>query len=936
MTKPSISPEATRDSADAPLPAEAAGIRRRTLLAGALASITIAIVPLRTRLAQAQSPATTAGMAWGEAPGRARWRIDGVAKARGEKLFARDLRPADIAGWPKTCLHAKMIGATRTDRPFLGIDTGRLTPNLPDAIILGSRANRIGQRDVEVDADEARLEASALTTWTTDGLVWPNESETESLVVPPGEQPNFFGQPLAFLLFERPAALSRATDALRFDQAFIRYDDEGKSTPPGEKYLEPGTRYVRAVDPLTGKDVFSSFQDGENKDYKKRQAEIAGQIESDLATLSGTTVVSTRLTTSFQDPMFMEPESGLGWFDPASGVLRLVLGSQSPDHDAEAIRTMLGGYHTAKVRSIEIISCFPGGGFGGRDQSPFSLYLALVAILAKRPVRLAWDRFDQFQAGLKRQASTLEGTLTLAPDGTIAGLKADLTYEAGGRGNLSPYVAALGALAAGGAYNIPRADIRARARSSGEVQAGSQRGFGGPEGFLLIETLIDAAAVKLGRDPIELRRLSLLGRDGRTVVGAPLIERLRLVEILDRAAAHPLWTGRQSRTGVAADRRYGVGFALSLQSYGTSGDAVLAEVGIDATGAVSVRSNAIDMGNGSGTTFGIVVADWLGTNAARVELGNTSLWPTLGLTKKEDEKKSADAQWDNPSYVRKATSSSSSCLTAFYQVHAVRVASRVLFETGVLAAARKLWGKPVDPAVARWEVGRLVHPGLRPLPRRDIAAAMHANGAVISALVHAYHQAGWVEADYPVDGVSHRWPITGLVLGRPGKPSSRVERQNCRPPQKGSARYARTTFAPCANLVAVSMGAAGDVRVERVVTIINAGPLMTPAIVIGQSHGGAAMAIGYTLFEDAALGPDGPGGGQWNLHRYRVPLARDLPWTTHELICLDPLRGEASKGIAEALMCAIPAAIVNALAAATGTRFYKLPVTPDAVQKALN
>jgi hypothetical protein len=148
-----------------------------------------------------------------------------------KKLFARDLRPADIAGWPKTCLHAKMIGATRTDRPFLRIDTRRLVPNLPDAIILGpatyTGADRIGQRDVQIDDKEARLEANEITTWTTDRLdrlVWPVKSEGEDpLIVPPGEPPNFFGQPLAFLLFKSPAALRRAADALRFDQAFIRY-----------------------------------------------------------------------------------------------------------------------------------------------------------------------------------------------------------------------------------------------------------------------------------------------------------------------------------------------------------------------------------------------------------------------------------------------------------------------------------------------------------------------------------------------------------------------------------------------------------------------------------------------------------------------------------------------------------------------------------------
>ena len=409
-------------------------------------------------------------------------------------------------------------------------------------------------------------------------------------------------------------------------------------------------------------------------------------------------------------------------------------------------------------------------------------------------------------------------------------------------------------------------------------------------------------------------------------------------EVLDIAAGHALWRERAATTVARTDgRRYGVGFAMALQSFGTSGDAVLAEVGVDEAGAIFVRSNAVDMGNGSATTLGVVVADALGSNAAIIGLGDTSLWPALGLTTAKDT-----GLWADPNYVRKATSASSSCLTAFHQVHAARSAARVLYETGVLAAAAQLWNRPVGGLAdsARWQDGALAVPGLAPLPMRDLARAMHASGTVTRALVHAYYQDEWVEATYRVDGVARRWPLTAVVLGRGelGRAAKRekVLREQIRPPSIASSSFARTTFAPSANLVAVSIGPVGDVRVEQLVSIVNAGPLITPALVEGQSHGALSMALGYTLHEASLLGPEGPGNGRWNLHRYAVPLARDLPWRAHELICLKAGLNEPSRGIGEALLCAIPAATLNALAAATGHRFTALPVTRDEIRKVLN
>ncbi len=128
----------------------------------------------------------------------------------------------------------------------------------------------------------------------------------------------------------------------------------------------------------------------------------------------------------------------------------------------------------------------------------------------------------------------------------------------------------------------------------------------------------------------------------------------------------------------------------------------------------------------------------------------------------------------------------------------------------------------------------------------------------------------------------------------------------------------------------------GEVKVIEAVSILNAGPLITPAFVEGQHEGGLAMGIGYALKEEMSLKADGPANGQWNLDRYHVPLAADVPYINQELICLEPKRDErASRGIAEAVMSAVAPAILNAIYDAIKIRFTELPVTQKKVFDAL-
>jgi CO/xanthine dehydrogenase Mo-binding subunit len=127
--------------------------------------------------------------------------------------------------------------------------------------------------------------------------------------------------------------------------------------------------------------------------------------------------------------------------------------------------------------------------------------------------------------------------------------------------------------------------------------------------------------------------------------------------------------------------------------------------------------------------------------------------------------------------------------------------------------------------------------------------------------------------------------------------------------------------------------------------VLNAGRILVPELVSGQSQGGVAMAIGYTLLEDMPDGMAGPANGTWNLDRYHVPRWDDVPLLSayqpgrraQELIVLPETPGDAGagRGIAEAVMCSIAPAISNALRDAVGKRFTSLPITPAKILKGL-
>jgi CO/xanthine dehydrogenase Mo-binding subunit len=128
----------------------------------------------------------------------------------------------------------------------------------------------------------------------------------------------------------------------------------------------------------------------------------------------------------------------------------------------------------------------------------------------------------------------------------------------------------------------------------------------------------------------------------------------------------------------------------------------------------------------------------------------------------------------------------------------------------------------------------------------------------------------------------------------------------------------------------------GAVVIVDAVTVLECGRALVPEQVAGQAEGGFAMGAGYALYEYLPLYEDGPGNGGWNLDRYQVPRASDLPVWTLAIDVLPPLGPtDVPKGIAELVMIPAVPAILNAIADATGKRFNVLPVTAENIRAAL-
>ena len=125
-------------------------------------------------------------------------------------------------------------------------------------------------------------------------------------------------------------------------------------------------------------------------------------------------------------------------------------------------------------------------------------------------------------------------------------------------------------------------------------------------------------------------------------------------------------------------------------------------------------------------------------------------------------------------------------------------------------------------------------------------------------------------------------------------------------------------------------------RIAKAYSVVECGPAAGRRVIVGQTQGAFAMAVGQTLLETLPLDEDGPGNGKWNLGQYVVARASDMPLQGLEVEVLPALKPtDYPKGMAEVVMIPVMPAILNAIYDATGHRFQSLPVTQAMVKGVL-
>jgi len=331
------------------------------------------------------------------------------------------------------------------------------------------------------------------------------------------------------------------------------------------------------------------------------------------------------------------------------------------------------------------------------------------------------------------------------------------------------------------------------------------------------------------------------------------------------------------------------------------------------------------------------VADHLGRSADRVTLESTGrLWAPMGLVSSSDpmtmSPQDQDAAARNPRWVPVITSRASASIGAPVTTHAVAEAAYALLRYSLWPAARAIWqtGDDVTFEDLKWVDGKLTAQGREPLSFGDLAKHCHASGETTGVMVHAFSRWQWARAEFAMGEETWNAAIDALALRR-GEEWQVQDRLSVAFPPAFTERASETYAAICGAVVALSVDrTTGAIKVLRVHEVLDCGRAIVPELVSGQAQGGIAMGLGQALTEYLPLYEDGPGNGTWNVNRYDVPKARDIPvWDmTFETLPTD-VGDDAPRGIAEIVMIPVIPATLNAIYGATGKRFTWLPVTAD-------
>lgn len=516
-----------------------------------------------------------------------------------------------------------------------------------------------------------------------------------------------------------------------------------------------------------------------------------------------------------------------------------------------------------------------GGNFGrGLDLYPIDIIAALLARRAGRPVKIAFERIEEFLASPTREPCVIHLRTAADRDGRLLARDARVVIDNGAYvswGSTTPYVM-LSTTA--GLYRVPAVRFDTTIVYTNNPYSGSMRGYGNLESTFAIEAQMDDLAERLGLDPVEIRRRNAtrsgdVNPQGNVITSCAMTECLDAVEREMRKAA-----GETPRPGWRRGVGYGAMFHVGGGARVYRSDGCGAILKLDDFGKVSLLTGASEIGQGSETVLAMIVAEALGVPLGRVEVINSD---------------TAVKPWDVGVHASRTT---------FIAGNAALEAARGLRAKLLALAASVMDEREDDLEVADGRVRVKGHPE-RSMEYDRVVRAGHFREGGRTLVAEAFY-------DPPNEMLSK--DLRGNV----------------------SAAYG---FAAQAALVEVSE-ATGQVRVLKIASAHDVGRALNPLAAEGQIHGGIHMGLGYALSEELRIEQGRVLNPQFM--EYALLTAADMPEIVIHLIeTVDEAGPFGAKGLGESGVIPVAAAVANAVKDAVGVRLTALPMTPERVFRAL-
>ncbi len=463
-----------------------------------------------------------------------------------------------------------------------------------------------------------------------------------------------------------------------------------------------------------------------------------------------------------------------------------------------------------------------GGGFGGKETQAghLAVWAAIAANQMKCPVKLRLDRDDDFMITGKRHPFAYHYRVGFDDSGLLCGLELEMLVNCGFSADLSGPVADRAVFHADNAYFLEDVAISSYRCKTNTQSHTAFRGFGGPQGVIVIERILSDIARTLGLDPLDVRLRNLYGIEERNVTHYQMKVEDNILDPLINTLA--LTSGyRERREQIAAfNARNPVikkGLALTPVKFGVSFTATLfnqagALVHVYTDGSVQVNHGGTEMGQGLNTKVAQIVADELGVPFERVlaTASDTSKVPNASAT-------AASSGTDlNGRAAQFAARHVRDNLAAFVAGLDDCGAGAVRFEGGQVIT---------DKTTRRWE---------------DVVGAAYANRIQL-----------WSDGFYRTPKIHYD---KATLTGRP---------------------FYYFAYGAAVSEVAIDT-LTGEYRVLKVDILHDVGHSINPAIDIGQIEGGFIQGMGWLTTEQLVWN----GKGYLQTHApstYKIPATGDVP-----------------------------------------------------------